>query len=286
MKICKIENCERKVHAKGLCGKHYKQMKRCGEIIDNGEERVYYDKCQVEGCNNKHCAKGLCNKHYKQKQKFGYIPERNMYSLNEIIKYDDYAEIILYDRQCNEVARALIDLDDIDKCKDIKWHIDAKGYVVNTTIRQIHRYIMDCPDYMVVDHINHNPLDNRKSNLRVCTVNDNQKNMPISSNSKTNLRGISIEKNRNKKYRVRLQLNGKTHNKAFYTLEDAFMYKMSLDIFYHKEYSSFYQLLNQVLDSQIEYTLDDLFNAETLEQVQEYINILFTDEVLNDLGLL
>ena len=121
MKICKVDNCERQVHAKGYCGKHYKQIKRCGKIID--KEYVHYDKCQVEGCNNEARAKGLCNKHYKQNKKFGYIPERTMSDPNKIIKHDDYAEIVLYNRYCEEVARALIDLDDIDKCKNIKWHI-------------------------------------------------------------------------------------------------------------------------------------------------------------------
>jgi hypothetical protein len=34
---------------------------------------------------------------------------------------------------------------------------------------KMHRQIMNCPDGMEVDHINGNTLDNRKSNLRVCT---------------------------------------------------------------------------------------------------------------------
>ena len=242
--------------------------------------------CLVEGCNNKVCAKGLCNKHYKQNQKYGFIPERTVTTLNEIVEYDDYAEIILYDRQCNEVARTLIDLDDIEKCKGIKWYLLKGKYVSNTEIGRLHRFITNCPDYMVVDHINHNTLDNRKSNLRLCKEEDNRKNLKIDSTNKLNLRGISIENNRDKKYRVRLQINGKTFSKYFYTINDAIRYRITLDVHYRKDYSSFYSLLSQVLDSQVEYTLDDLFNAESLEQVQEYINILFTNEILEELGLL
>ena len=67
---------------------------------------------------------------------------------------------------------------------------------------------------------------------------------------------------------------------------DAIRYRISLDIYYHKEFCCYYQLLESVLQNNLEYTLDDLFNAESLEQVQEYIDVLFTNKILEELGLL
>lgn len=40
----------------------------------------------------------------------------------------------------------------------------------------LHRLIMGTPNYLVTDHLSHNPLDNRKSKLRIVTQKQNLKN--------------------------------------------------------------------------------------------------------------
>jgi hypothetical protein len=40
----------------------------------------------------------------------------------------------------------------------------------------MHRYVMDFPDSMVVDHLSWNRLDNRADHLRICTVAENNRN--------------------------------------------------------------------------------------------------------------
>ena len=43
---------------------------------------------------------------------------------------------------------------------------------------------MNPPDNLVVDHRNHNGLDNRKQNLKVCTQKENMQNLRNKSNER------------------------------------------------------------------------------------------------------
>mgnify|MGYP007071598456 CR=1 FL=1 len=77
-----------------------------------------------------------------------------------------------------------IDEQDVELVSSMRWHIGDTGYAVwrgikdgkKQTIR-MHRLITNCPRHLIVDHINHNPLDNRRSNLRVCTQSVNMRNL-------------------------------------------------------------------------------------------------------------
>ena len=181
--------------------------------------------CKVEGCNGKHIAKGYCDKHYRQYKRYGKISERTRFDPNKIIEYDDYAEIVLYNKHCEEVARALIDLEDVDKVKGYKWHLRKDGYVSThitkgeTTL--LHRLIMDCPDDKLVDHINHNKLDNRETNLRICTKSQNAMNQNIKSNNTSGIVGVSWDK-KNEKWIANIGLSGKYINLGYFdNIEEA-----------------------------------------------------------------
>ena len=194
--------------------------------------------CKVEGCNNKHHAKGYCKKHYLQMKRHGQISDRTIYDPNEIIEHEDYAEIILYDKQGKETARALIDLDDVDKVKDYKWGLtDRCKYVEKRHPRiKLHRFIMDCPDDMVVDHINHNGLDNRKSNLRICTQAENTRNATIPYNNTSGYKGISWSNEANK-WHTYITYNKRRINLGYFnTKEEAIQARKNAEIEYFGEY--------------------------------------------------
>jgi hypothetical protein len=56
------------------------------------------------------------------------------------------------------------------------------------------RFIMDCPNNMIVDHRNHLTLDNQKENLRICTPSQNQQNQRQHVNSASKYKGVTWHK--------------------------------------------------------------------------------------------
>ena len=132
--------------------------------------------------------------------------------MNKIIIHEDFVEILLT-RNGFYAARALIDLDDLETVKQYHWYLDQKGYVAAKGIdgskypREIHRLIMNNPKGMIVDHINRDKLDNRKSNLRICTTKENNRNKSLNSNNKTGYKGVSPCL-----YKVSISKDGITYN--------------------------------------------------------------------------
>lgn len=59
-----------------------------------------------------------------------------------------------------------------------------------------------------VDHINGNPLDNRRENLRVVSLLENARNKAVSRSNKAGLKGVCFHK-RQKKWIAQILVNGK-----------------------------------------------------------------------------
>lgn len=98
-----------------------------------------------------------------------------------------------------------------DLVKNYKWHFKAEAYggYAQTNVRakpgvggqkglRMHRLITNAPDGMDVDHINGDKLDNRCSNLRICTRQQNCWNVPTPRHNTSGYKGVQWRKDRQK----------------------------------------------------------------------------------------
>ena len=115
---------------------------------------------------------------------------------NTIIPHDGYMECIVKN------GRSFIfDAEDLPMVKARSWTVDEYGYVRGTkadkSIR-FHRLIMDAEDGDIVDHINCDPRDCRKQNLRIVSQHQNAMNHSLNKNSTTGYKGVCLDKKCNK----------------------------------------------------------------------------------------
>lgn len=114
-------------------------------------------------------------------------------------------------------AIAIVDDEDFEHVSAYKWRVNRYRYVsyashsyyigrtesgrkeVGSVL--MHRLIMNAPEGVEVDHRNGDGLDNRRANLRLCTVSQNQQNRIQLPRNTSGFRGVT----RIKKYANRWQ---------------------------------------------------------------------------------
>ena len=136
---------------------------------------------------------------------------------------DDYAE--MYIKSKGSYIKALIDIEDVEKCKNHGiWSISKNGYIINCKSGvYLHRFVMNCPSNIEVDHEFHNTLDNRKSKLRLATSSQQKMNTHIRKDNKSGHRGVYYDKQRNT-WNVHLKSGNRRITKRFKEYEDAVLF--------------------------------------------------------------
>lgn len=140
-------------------------------------------------------------------------------SPNEWFEKDGYVYFKL--TNCDEYG--ICDKDVWEKAKQYRWICGEKNYImarINVRNVRFHHFVISRKEKFVVDHINRNPFDNRRSNLRFATAHANSINRKVSRNNKSGAMGVFLCKNG--KYRAYITCNGKRISLGYYTsLEDA-----------------------------------------------------------------
>lgn len=136
------------------------------------------------------------------------------------------------------------DLDDYDKIKDYCWYVR----ITNNTKENRKKYhcletwiddkamrfteLIGCKYY---DHIDRNPLNNKKDNLRPCTQGENSKNHSLYSNNTSGVSGVSAS---NSKYRSYIDMNHKRINiGTFNDKNDAIIARLKAEKEYFGEFA-------------------------------------------------
>jgi hypothetical protein len=133
------------------------------------------------------------------------------------------------------------DLEDYDKIKDCCWYINQNGYVCthsnNNKLLYMHRLIASAQDNVFVDHIHsERKNDNRKSNLRIATCNQNAMNQKLHSNNASGITGVYYSKDRNM-WVANIGIKRKSYQKRFKNFEDAVAQRKAWEKEFFGEYS-------------------------------------------------
>ena len=177
----------------------------------------------------------LCSKHMHQLQKYHKFLDDNPRSAsdpNEIRVYGDIAEVDVYDQRQNKVATFVIDAEDVHKVSTRRWRM-SYGRIVcgNHTKTHPTTYLthllmnVESTDYHhKIDHIDGDPLNNRKSNLRVCTQGENVLNKARVSNNTSGIIGVHPDRRAERKAHWCAEIrrdNKRTHLGSYVLIEEA-----------------------------------------------------------------
>lgn len=228
-------------------------LKRGNLKPQKNKNKIYYSKTWLCEC---HC--GFCDNTIREVLERNLINDisrgcgrkskvlngRNNRKQNEFKKVDDYYEIYCGDKV------ALVDEDDFDNVIKYKWnlHKDSvntyfrayKGYKDNGIKEYIflHNLIMNnLNKQFIVDHIDGNTLNNKKENLRKCSLHKNEVNKKKPKNNTSGHKGVhysSVER----KWKAYISYkNKRIHLGTFINKEDAIRAREKAENKYFKEFN-------------------------------------------------
>lgn len=227
----------------------------CGEPMDSHFDGIPY-----------------CKKHYLQMRRHGKILKRTIFDKNEWIIFDTYAACITYKKDGTPNSIVKVDLDYVEDLKKYKiycrTHDCGKQYAcicIDGRKILLHRYLMNIynQEYTIrncIDHINGDSLDNRVSNLRVCTIKQNTQNVRKGNK----IIGVSKSHNKNNRWIARIMSNYKTICLGYFdTYEEAIIARLTKekeicgefgpnkDLYYILEHLSPIEELKRVLSERV-----------------------------------
>lgn len=174
--IHRLENQERNIDIAKICGVSLSTVE------------------QINGC-KAHTDLHSYKANIRNENKHPLEYRKNLF--NEYIEYPDYYELHIINTH-NVEAYSKIDKDDYDRVSQYKWTLaihdkDIRIIASSPELKRVglHQFILENNDSTkVIDHINQDPLDNRKQNLRITSRSVNSTNAKARAENKSGIRGV------------------------------------------------------------------------------------------------
>lgn len=176
--------------------------------------------CGIRASGANYQGKFYCNKHWQRLYYHGTTELQEKKSRSKFELLDDRCRITT-----SKGAEIIVDISDYEKVKEYSWCISKTGYPVakmkDGRVVKLTRHLLGLNNpKLVVDHINGDPFDNRRANLRICTNTQNARNCKLSKNNIFGYSGVRQEKSG--RWRARIMVNRKEINLGRYdTKEEA-----------------------------------------------------------------
>lgn len=233
------KHISRDTYKNRLFGKLYGNLKVIGFYGYNKHKQIVY-KCECQCIDKNIVYATYTDLKSKRKDNCGCLTRKKQHDLKK--KYNTYdlsgAYGIGYTTKGEEFW---FDLEDYDKIKDYCWSIHDKYIVardVDGKYIKMHRVVMGVTNpYIKVDHIFHHEYDNRKSELRLATNQENTFNHVLHSNNTSGVSGVSWDSEKDL-WRARIFLEGKGIHLGYY---DNFENAVTVRLEAEKEYFGEFQ---------------------------------------------
>lgn len=153
--------------------------------------------CSVPSCGRPRSGKHWCATHYMRWWKTGDVradePIRESVGPSPVSVCGGIALVRL-----SNGTVAVVSAEDSERVARGRWHYMGRGYVVGDVDGRrvvLHRWLLDAPTGVLVDHANGDRLDNRRDNLRFASARQNtaHRTKPNKNNSSGH-RGVSWDR--------------------------------------------------------------------------------------------
>jgi len=219
-----LQQCDDHISSTGRHDAKWKCLCNCGKVTYVVGRDLLSGSTRSCGCNRKEYFRNATVKNNNYIEQDGYL-----------VGYDQSGESFLVDKA------------DYDLISKITWNVEnvrcnykrVSGHFIGGERVLLHQYLMGCK---YIDHINRNPLDNRRENLRKATFIENARNKGMYV---TNSSGVIGVRNRNGHWNATINNNGHVWLGTFSTKEEAIKARLDAESKYYGEFAPQRNLFEQ-----------------------------------------